>query len=140
VAKKSEFATSAELRLVLAQLARRLRSEYAFPIGQAFVLSRLERDGAQTTSALATAERVRPQSMAQTVSELESDGLVYRRPDPVDKRQLFVELTPAGREKLNELRDARQSWLDAAIAAELDADERRLLFAAIPLLRRIADR
>ena len=38
--------------------------------------------GPQTTSALAAAERVRPQSMAQTIAELEAAGLVARRPRP----------------------------------------------------------
>ena len=73
---------ASELRLVLGQLVRRLRAEYAFPVAQASVLSRLDREGPQTASALATAERVRPQSMAQTLAELETAGLIERRPDP----------------------------------------------------------
>jgi len=44
---------ASELRLVLGQLVRRLRAEYSFPVAQASVLSRLDREGAQTASALA---------------------------------------------------------------------------------------
>ena len=85
-----------ELRLVLGQLVRRLRAEYSFPVAQATVLSRLDREGPQTASALAAAERVRPQSMAQTLAELEAAGLIERRPDPGDRRSSQIELTEGG--------------------------------------------
>jgi len=122
---------------VLGQLVRRLRSEYSFPVAQASVLSRLDREGAQTASTLAVAERVRPQSMAETLGELESAGLIERRPDPDDRRRSLVELTALGRERVLEGRGRREDWLAAAIAAELSPDEQRTLLAAVPLLRRL---
>jgi DNA-binding MarR family transcriptional regulator len=127
-----------ELRLVLGQLVRRLRAEYSFPVAQASVLSRLDREGAQTTSALAAAEQVRPQSMAQTLSELETAGLIERRPDPVDGRRIQIELTKEGRERVLEGRGRREDWLAAAIATELSPEEQRTLLAAVPLLKRLA--
>ena len=126
-----------ELRLVLGQLLRRLRAEYAFPVAQASVLSRLDREGAQTTSELAAAERVRPQSMAQTLAELETAGLIERRPDPEDRRRIQIELTHLGRERVLEGRGRREDWLAAAIAAELTTEEQRALLAAVPLLQRL---
>ena len=89
---------ASELRLVLGQLVRRLRAEYSFPVAQASVLSRLDREGPQTASALAAAEHVRPQSMAQTLAELETAGLIERRPDPGDGRRSQIELTAEGRD------------------------------------------
>ncbi len=130
--------STSELRIALGQLARRLRAEHRFPISQATVLSRLDRDGAATTSALAAAERVRPQSMAHTVAELEADGFVDRTPDLDDRRQILIELTERGREALADERARREGWLAEAIAAELTDDERELLIQAIPLLRRLA--
>jgi DNA-binding MarR family transcriptional regulator len=129
---------ASELRLVLGQLVRRLRAEYSFPVAQMSVLSRLDREGPQTTSALAAAERVRPQSMAQTLAELESARLIARRPDPTDRRRIHIELTHQGRERVLEERGKREGWLAAAIAAELDPDEQRTLLAAVPLLRRLS--
>jgi DNA-binding MarR family transcriptional regulator len=131
-------ASAEELRLVLGQLVRRLRSEYSFPIGQASVLSRLDREGPRTASALASAERVRPQSIAQTLGELEGEGLVSRRPDPGDRRQVLVELTSKGRARLNEDRRRREGWLAEALARELSPEEQRLLLDALPLLHRLA--
>jgi DNA-binding MarR family transcriptional regulator len=126
-----------ELRLVLGQLVRRLRAEYSFPVAQATVLSRLDREGPQTASALAAAERVRPQSMAQTLAELEAAGLIERRPDPGDRRSSQIELTKQGRGRVLEGRGRREDWLAAAIAAELSPEEQRTLLAAVPLLQRL---
>ena len=130
---------ASELRLILGRLIRRMRSEGRIPIAQLAVLGRLDRGGPATVSALATAERVRPQSMSQTVSELEADGLVTRRPDPTDRRQLLVELTDAGNATLADERRHREGWLARAIAEDLSPAERRSLEAALEPLRRLAD-
>ena len=129
---------ASELRLVLGQLVRRLRAEYSFPVAQASVLSRLDREGAQTASGLAAVERVRPQSMAQTLTELETGGLIERRRDPADGRRIQIELTEEGRARVLEGRGRREDWLAAAIAAELSPEEQRALLAAVPLLQRLA--
>ena len=54
---------------MLGRLIRRLRAENRFPLSQGAVLGRLDREGAQSIGDLATAERVRPQSMTQTVDD-----------------------------------------------------------------------
>ena len=126
-----------DLRIVLGQLVRRLRAENSFPISQGTVLARLEREGPQTASALAAGERVRPQSMANTIGELLTAGLVARRPDPLDRRRILVEITSRGTETLSHDRQRREGWLAAAIA-ELSEDEQKTLIDAVPLLRRLA--
>jgi DNA-binding MarR family transcriptional regulator len=128
-----------ELRVVLGRLLRRLRAEHGFPISQGSVLGRLDREGPQSVSDLASSERVRPQSMAQTVGELEAAGLVQRRPDPDDRRRQIVELTATGTEVLHEDRRRRVGWLAEAIANDLTAEERDVLRRAVPLLERLAE-
>ncbi len=130
---------ASELRPVLGRLFRRLRAEHRFPLSHGAVLGRLDRDGTSSVSRLAAEERVRPQSMAQTVADLEADGLVVRRPDPSDGRRMLVELTPAGADALEADRRQREGWLARTIAEELSEAEQRLLHSAIGLLRRIAD-
>jgi DNA-binding MarR family transcriptional regulator len=130
---------ASELRLIVGRLIRRMRAEGRLPLAQGAVLGRLDRCGAATVSALAAAERVRPQSISQTVSELEADGLVSRRPDPTDRRQLLVELTEAGHATLADERRQREGWLARAIAEDFSAAERAALEGAIEPLRRLAD-
>jgi DNA-binding MarR family transcriptional regulator len=130
---------ASELRVVLGQLVRRLRAEIRFSLAHGAVLGRLDREGARSTSDLATAERVRPQSMAQTVSELEAEGLISRRPDPADGRRMLIELTSNGRETLEEDRRHRVGWLIESITDEFSESEQRALAEVVPLLRRLAD-
>ncbi|HEX4717589.1 MAG TPA: MarR family transcriptional regulator [Thermoleophilaceae bacterium] len=133
-------ALASELRVALGQLARRLRAEHGFPIHHGAVLGRLDREGARSIGQLATAERVRPQSMAQTVQELERRGLVARRTDPNDRRKVLVELTAEGRAALEADRRHREGWLAEGIADDLTAAERATLTRALDLLRRLTER
>jgi DNA-binding MarR family transcriptional regulator len=128
---------ASELRVVLGQLVRRLRAEHRFPLSHGAVLGRLDREGPQSVSDLAVAERVRPQSMAQTVADLEADGYVERRPDPSDRRRALVGFTPAGREALDEDRRHRVGWLAEAISG-LPASDQAVLARASDILRRLA--
>jgi DNA-binding MarR family transcriptional regulator len=131
--------TASELRAVLGALVRRLRAENRLPLPQIQALGRLYRDGTQSVSDLAAAEHIRPQSMAQTIGDLESAGLVFRRPDPSDGRRALVELTPAGDDVLLADRAQREGWLARAITDDLSPEEQALLERAVPLLRRLAE-
>jgi DNA-binding MarR family transcriptional regulator len=128
-----------ELRETIGRVVRRLRAEPGPSVGRMAVLGRLDRDGPSSISDLAAHERMRPQSMAQTVHDLEADRLVSRRPDPTDRRRAFIELTTAGRDLLQSTRAGRETWLTDALERELDLSERTLLHEALVLLRRIAD-
>jgi DNA-binding MarR family transcriptional regulator len=130
---------ASRLRVVIGQLIRRLRAEHGFPLSQGAVLGRLDREGPQSVSQLAVAERVRPQSMAQTVGDLEAEGHVTRTPDPVDRRRAVVQLTDQGREVLAADRLRREGWLARAIADDFSPEEQELLGEAVELLRRLAE-
>jgi len=127
-----------ELRETLGRMVRRLRAQGGLPVSQVNVLGRLERNGPAGISELAAAEYVRPQSMAQTVRDLETADLVSRRPDPSDGRRVIIELTPAGTETILAHRAIREDWLTQALEREFDATERAQLEAAVSLLRRLA--
>jgi len=133
-----------ELRYVVGALVRRARAEtsdgdaLAYPLRS--LLRRLELDGPGTTADLARAEQITPQTAGAFVAKLEAGGYVTRRDDPADARRRRVMLTPAGRKALAETRAHRQSWIAERIAEDLDSDEKRILAAAIPVLRKIAER
>jgi DNA-binding MarR family transcriptional regulator len=128
-----------DLREALGRIIRRLRAEPGPALGQHAVLGRLDRVGPASISELAAESRMRPQSMAQTVKDLEDAGLIARRPDPNDGRRSFVELTPAGLQLVLDTRAAREDWLTRALDAELDEREREQLREALGLLARVAD-
>ncbi|MEA2141115.1 MAG: hypothetical protein QOC91_1214 [Solirubrobacteraceae bacterium] len=130
---------ASRLRLALGHLVRRLRAEHSFPFTQGSVLGRLDREGRRSIGDLAALERVRPQSMTQTIADLEADGLIARRADPADGRRTLVELTERGLQTLQADRRHREGWLANAIADDLTPREQRLLADALPLLERLAE-
>jgi DNA-binding MarR family transcriptional regulator len=136
------FALAAELRATFGKLKRRLREQAGvgdLTPSQVAVVLRLEKDGPATTSSLARAEGMRPQSMAAVVSALEAAGLLSGTPDPNDGRQTLLSLTEACRTAVQEGRAARQDWLTRTITARLDAKEQAELAAAVELIKRLVD-
>jgi DNA-binding MarR family transcriptional regulator len=136
---KSTLLLAHDLRETLGKLIRRIRAEPGPAVHIMAVLSRLDREGPAGVSDLAAAQKMRPQSMAQTVKEMEASGLVSRRPDPDDGRRAFVELTDDGRARLRAVRAAREDWLAQALHRELDAEEREHIRVALELLSRVAE-
>lgn len=103
------------------------------------MLGRLDREGPQSTVQLAAAERVRPQSMGQTLSELEAQGLISRRQDETDGRRTLLDLTEQGRQVLTDDRQRREGWLARAVDDGFTADERETLSRAVSLLARLTE-
>jgi len=131
-----------ELRVVFSRL-RRLLKDFAtgedLTPSQTAVLITLWKDGASSTSALAGAERVRPQSMATIVAALDGHGLIRRAPDPDDGRRQVLTLTEAGRERAESDRRAREEWLARSLQDQFSERERRVIVEALSLLQRLTD-
>jgi DNA-binding MarR family transcriptional regulator len=139
---ESAAAAARDLRVVFSRLRRRLRD---VAIGgdltpsQTAVLTRLWKEGASSASALAGAERVRPQSMATILAALDQRGLIARTPDPEDGRRQVVSLTKAGRERAESDRQVREEWLARAMHERYSERERRIILDALSLLERLTE-
>ncbi len=137
---ESAVRAAREVRVVFSRLRRRLREVYdtrELTPTQTSVLSRLGKDGPASASALAAAERVRPQSMAATLAALAERALIRRRPDPDDGRRLLVSLTGAGQEFLDDTRRAGEEWLARAMQDRFTERERRTVVEAMALLDKL---
>jgi DNA-binding MarR family transcriptional regulator len=132
---------AAALRVSIGLLLRRLRQTHGageLTLPQTSALARLDRGGPATASALAKLEQISPQSMGATVAALETRQLVERTADPDDGRRVVLSLTVAGREVLNNRRNARTEQLARALASGFTDAELEQLKAAAPLLERLA--
>lgn len=78
--------------------------------------------------------RLDPSQVVSLVDELQSRGLVERRPDPADRRANVVVATDAGRELSARARDTARA-AEERVHAQLAGDEREVLAG---LLRRLA--
>ena len=138
---RTDAGLAAALRISVARLTRRLRSERdprnELSIGQLSVLGALYRNGACSIGELAAHERVQPPSMTRTVNCLEEAGYVLRRPHETDRRQVVIELADKGTTTLEADRRRRDAWL-AQRLRELTPEERSVLRQAAPILERLA--
>ncbi len=131
---------AAKLRTVLRLLIRRAYEggdENAPTRSEQGVLGWLDEKGEMTPSALASVEKVRPQTIGQTLDSLEKHRWIKRMRHPEDRRQVLVSLSPSGRRVLEKGRALRQNWLVSEFA-KLNTQELRMLVEAIDLLDRIA--
>jgi DNA-binding MarR family transcriptional regulator len=131
---------SAELRVGVGRLSRRLRAEKAdtdLSDGQISVLSTLFRDGAHTLSQLSELERVTPPSMSRTVNALEQAGYLQRTEAPDDGRKVLLSVTDAGRDVIRETRRRRDAWLFQRLK-ELSPEQRRVLSEAAAIMKELA--
>jgi DNA-binding MarR family transcriptional regulator len=133
-----------DLANAMTRLRSRLRAESGlgsapWSRSQLTALNRVVYGSPSTTSDLAAAEYMRPQSMAQTVGTLEKDGLVERRADPDDGRRILIVATDKGRREAEYWTEAREAWLTAAIENTLDEDEVAALPPLVRIMERLAD-
>ena len=136
--------TARELAQAMTRLRARLRAESvsgsaSWTWSQITTLARVSNDGPTTASALAAAEHVRPQSMAETIGALRRQGLVTSEPDPSDRRKSLISATAEGHELAVSIHAVREAWLETALAQVATPDERRTLVEAAAIMHRLAD-
>jgi DNA-binding MarR family transcriptional regulator len=130
------------IRSAVVRLSRRLRAERpadALAPTKISVLAQLWRNGEMCAGDLADLERIQPQSLTRTLASLAADGLIARRPDPLDRRQAVIGITEQGLAALSEDMQARELWLAKAMDIQLSPAERQLLADAAELMDRLAD-
>jgi DNA-binding MarR family transcriptional regulator len=139
-ASESAALAARDLVAVVSRLRRRLREvavDGDLTPSQTSVLIRLAKEGPASASALAAAERVRPQSMAATLAALQGEELIRRDQDPEDGRRQLVTLTAVGTERFEGSRQARREWLARALQDGYTEAERHTILKALALLERL---
>ena len=134
----ADGSTASRLRFAVARMARLLRQQDQTGYGPSVTaaLATIDKHGPMTLGEVAARERVAPPSITKLVEKLVAAGLVSRETDPNDRRSSLVRVTRQGRRLLDTSRTKRTEWL-AARLAELDADERARLDAAMDVLEKI---
>ena len=85
-----------------------------------------EQEGA-TQAELAERLAVEQPTMAGTLKRMERDGLIRRAPDPTDRRQARIRLTPRGRRLEEALTASARETNAVAMGGLSDADSTRLM-------------
>jgi DNA-binding MarR family transcriptional regulator len=124
---------------VLVRRVRQVPAGGGLTMPERTALSRLDRLGPTTSSALAREVQITAQAMGATLSVLRDRGLVERRPDPDDGRRMVLMVTGAGSQALKDKRNARAELIAQVLAGgAFTPIELAQLAAAAPLLERLA--
>jgi DNA-binding MarR family transcriptional regulator len=128
------------LRMTLNRLSRQLNRSSAVvgmsPTHVAIFMA-VARHGPIGLGRLAEIESVNATMLSRVVGKLEKAGLVERLADPKDKRCFLVNLTPEGRRRHAEIKEAKTRWLSDRLE-ELDPERAVLLLSALPALEDLA--
>lgn len=131
-----------EIRTSLFRLVRRLRQERPegeLSYSQLNVLGWLEREGPMTNAELAAAERVAPQTMLRVTADLVTSEFISKADNPTDRRQILLQITPAGATLVREDRRRRDTFLAQAMTSALTPTEQELLRLAAGLMTKLAE-
>lgn len=130
--------SASRLRFVVTRMHRLLRQHAAgdLTLTQASTLATVARFGPLTLGELAGREQVAPPTITNVVGKLEAAGLVDKAIDANDRRVCRVSLTPAGRARLDEIRDLRTAWLTGRLA-DLSIDDRARVVDALEVLEQL---
>lgn len=123
------YLTNLAGRLLVRELERHLAPLGLSP-GHMPVLLALDNGLPRTQKEIAESAGVEQATMTATLSRMERDGLVTRRPNPEDGRSMLVALTPLALGKLPAVADATAT-INALALEQLTPDERRQYFALI---------
>jgi DNA-binding MarR family transcriptional regulator len=98
-------------------------AEHGLTLPQYTALSVLRMTSGLSNAQLARRTFVRPQSMMQVISALESSGLIERAPDEHHRRILRTEITPRGRDVLAAC-DRSVTQMEKTMLADLSREQR----------------
>lgn len=108
--------------------------QFSMTVGQFQVLRRI-RNGIDTVSALAEANRTTRPAVSKAVDVLVNKGLVSRLPDERDRRHIHLTLTPEGQRLLEAVYAQAESWLRDKFQS-LSPAELAALRQALPILQK----
>ena len=97
------------------------------------VLSALAESDAPTQAQLATTTGRDKTRLIGNLDRLETQGMVQREPDPADRRNRIVSLTPAGSRVLRKCRDAIEA-METELLADLHPADRAAFERALTAL------
>ncbi|MFK7964546.1 MAG: MarR family winged helix-turn-helix transcriptional regulator [Burkholderiaceae bacterium] len=121
--------------LVEHSIRARLRADFGSTLPRFDLLAQLERvpDGLRM-SELSQRMMVTGGNITALTEQLQSEGLIERTSDPVDRRVTRVSLTQIGRRRFSEMASAHQHWV-GELTESLGPDDARQLFELLGKLK-----
>ena len=108
--------------------------QYGFSVEQFHILRHI-RKGLTSVSELAQVKQISRSAVSQAVDILVERGLICRRQNVQDRRNIPLELTPAGDQLLDAISEKNRAWMKGRMNA-LSVQELEALTRALEILNR----
>lgn len=128
---------SEQLAYLIATVNKQLEGELeewlrpaGVPIEQLRILEVLNSADGRPMGELAAKALLEPTTLTKIIDRMVSDGLVFRAPDPNDRRRVLIRIAPGGKtlfRRLNRITTAQEERLQRQIPPEKLAHLRRIL-------------
>jgi MarR family transcriptional regulator, organic hydroperoxide resistance regulator len=126
-----------QLAYIIAMVNKRLEDELeerlrpaGVPIEQLRILELLQNSDGRSMGDLAQRALIEPTTLTKIIDRMVSDGLVYRTPDPNDRRRVLIRLAAGGKalfKRLDRITISQQDRLEKRIPPAKMEELRRLL-------------
>jgi len=126
-------------RVLVAVIARSIaETNPSLTLPQMRVLTIVSRDGPLNLNAVARGLGVHPSNATRTCNRLVQAGLLDRRDNPDDRRNVVLTLTPEGRAVWEGVMDRRRQAIEQVVR-RLSANEREQLAGGLTAFARVAE-
>jgi DNA-binding MarR family transcriptional regulator len=116
---------------------KRFMDDSGLSPSQASTLMRLHHAGACGVSDIGAHAGISNAASSQMIDRLVGMDLIQRREDPADRRNKIIELSPQGRELIEQGIEARRLWIEELTTA-LSPEEQQAIVHALTLLTQAA--
>ncbi|MBL3658820.1 MarR family winged helix-turn-helix transcriptional regulator [Fulvivirga sediminis] len=129
------------LTTVISGLHKTIRRSFSdsssFSLTELQTIALINRNGKILPSELATKTKITTPSMSQILKKMEMRGIINRQSCDSDKRKVFISLSKAGKDIVEQARFSRNEALKTLIDARLNVDEIKILEQALPILQKL---
>lgn len=130
VAHKITIYKIREAWLNLSKLYNELALQYDASFSMAFILLAIDQDEGTPVTKIAPRMGMEPNSLSRSLKSLEDRGLIRRRKDEVDKRKVYILLTPEGWQ-MRELALKAVFYLEKSIVKDIPKEKLRIFFEVL---------
>lgn len=130
VADKVTIYKIREAWLNISKLYNEMAFQYNASISMAFILLAIDQDEGTPVTKIAPRMGMEPNSLSRSLKNLEDRKMIRRKKDKVDKRKVYIILTPAGK-KMRDMALKAVFSLEKNIVKDIPAEKLKIFFEVI---------
>lgn len=122
----------------IARMYNQQAARYDMTMSMGFVLLNIHSDGTPATK-IAPLIGLEARSLTRLLKSMEEEGLIYRDPDPNDKRMVRIVLTKEGKKKKEKARETVLRF-NEAVRSQIDSRKLHVFFDVLSDIQKVIEK